>query len=49
MYVGILDKNTSLVFELGKSLLEEGKTGLDVGFDSSGFRDLAIEGFVVHG
>ncbi len=47
--MGILDKNTSLVFELSKSLLKESKTGLDVGFDSSGFRDLAIEGFVVHG
>ena len=48
-YVSVLDKIASLVFELGEILLEEGKTSLDVGLDSGGFRDLAIEGLVVHG
>ena len=48
-YVSVLDKIASLVFELGKILLEEGKTSLDVGLDSGGFRDLTIEGLVVHG
>ena len=47
-YVSVLDKNSSLVLELGEILLKEGESWLNVGLDSSGLRGLAVKGFVVH-